>query len=198
MARRYSAISGQTCTDQVLPSHGYGFVRCTTIRPRIQRIALRYGGCLSVVTRCGLRSVTSTSRRRKRRAACLSRCSLRMESRSRGAPISHPPLERAGIEFRRSLVGPHATARLPRAEPQLGADNPPTHGEQDDVGWVQEVGERATQPPMRAANAARRARAASASAVAEAPSVLPVARAARPCATRKRHPGVELTPRASI
>ena len=59
----------------------YRLHRCRTVLPRIQRIARRYGGCGSVVTRSGLRSATSTRRRRKRRAACVSRCALRLESR---------------------------------------------------------------------------------------------------------------------
>ena len=49
----------------------YWLHRCRTFLPRIQRIALRYGGCWSVVTRCGLRWATSTRRRRKRRGGVL-------------------------------------------------------------------------------------------------------------------------------
>ena len=56
--------------------------RCRTFLPRIQQIALRYGGCWSVVMRCGVRSATSTRRRRTRRAASVSRCALRLASRS--------------------------------------------------------------------------------------------------------------------
>ena len=42
----------------------------------IQRMARRYAGCRSVVIRAVFPSATSTSRRRNRRAACLSRRSL--------------------------------------------------------------------------------------------------------------------------
>ena len=101
-----------------------------SILPRIQRIARRSGGWASVVTRCGVRSATSTRRRRTRRAACVSRCALRA-----------PPIR----EQRGGAALPGADRLVAALEAALIAETP-AHGEPHDGGRVLEIGARGAGP----------------------------------------------------
>ena len=108
--------------------------RWRTVLPRIQRIARRSGGWASVVTRCGVRSATSTRRRRTRRAACVSWGALRMAARSsprgRGRDRERTSARRRSRRSRPGTrSGRRGRAASRAADPRAaGRSGPPRHG----------------------------------------------------------------------